>query len=174
MSDKAKRFIYIVHIVIPMLIVKDSMIIIHLAKTLLLEDSCKFFGEVIIAKLVYEEIMRGEKEHNEDILEIKKTLKNKLIRIKQVRDNSLIQKANQYNIYRGEAEAVALYWQEKADLLATDDDNVRKKKDVLSIQLVGTPAIIMRLFQSKRIEKNAYLLAIKKLKEIGWFSSRVF
>lgn len=157
-----------------MLIVKDTMVVIHLAKTLLLEHSCKFFGGVLIPKLVYEEIIRGEKEHGEDVLEIKKALNYKLIKIKQVRDMALIEKVNQYNIHRGEAEAVALYWQEKADWLATDDDNVRKKKDALSINVVGTPAIIIHLFKSKSIEKNAYLFAVKKLKAISWFASTVF
>ncbi|MBI4140708.1 hypothetical protein HY485_02615 [Candidatus Woesearchaeota archaeon] len=157
-----------------MLIVKDAMVVIHLAKTLLLEHSCKFFGGVLISKLVYEEIMHGEKEHGEDVIELKKAFHDKLIKIKQVRDTALIEKSYQYNIYRGEAEAVALYWQERADFLATDDDNVRKKKDALSIKLIGTPAIIMRLFQLKCIEKNEYLLAVKKLKEIGWFASTVF
>lgn len=51
----------------------------------------------------------------------------------------MIAKANAFNIQRGEAEAVALYWQEEADLLATDDDNVRRKKDALRIKTIGTP-----------------------------------
>lgn len=157
-----------------MFIVKDAMVVIHLAKTLLLEETCNFFGTAIIPKLVHDEILRGKKEHNDDVIEFKRAINNGLLQIKKVHNPALIEKANQYNIYRGEAEAVALFWQEKADLLATDDDNVRKKKDALRIKLIGTPAIIMNLFQSNYVDINKYLLAVRKLKEIGWFASSVF
>lgn len=38
-----------------MLIVKDSMILIHLAKMQILTDSCRHFGNVLIPTKVYEE-----------------------------------------------------------------------------------------------------------------------
>lgn len=157
-----------------MLVVKDAMVIIHLAKTALLDVSCTLFKRVIIPKAVYEEVLRGESQHLQDVKQLTLAVAKKQITVTNVKDNLLIRKANEFNIFRGEAEAVALYWQEKADLLATDDDNVRKKKDALGISMIGTPVIMIKLFRDKKIDENRYIAAIKKLKEVGWFSSTVF
>jgi len=156
-----------------MMIVKDTMVLIHLAKTSLLADSCALFERVLIPQLVYDEVMDGKEQHPQDVNQLQFAIKSKLIQIKKV-EKTLVKKANEFNIYRGEAEAVGLYWQEKADLLATDDDNVRKKKEALRISTIGTPAIMIKLFRAKKIDKPKYVTAIKKLKEIGWFSSTVF
>ena len=50
-------FIYydVLHCAHSMLIVKDSMILIHLAKMQILTDSCRHFGNVLIPTKVYEE-----------------------------------------------------------------------------------------------------------------------
>jgi predicted nucleic acid-binding protein len=85
----------------------------------------------------------------------------------------LLEKANEYNIQKGEAEAVALYWQENANHLATDDDNVRKKQTILNLTIIETPAIIMKLYKEQKITKEKYLNSTNELKKIGWFSNQV-
>lgn len=157
-----------------MLVVKDAMVIIHLAKTTLLDTSCTLFKRVIIPNAVYDEVLGGESQHLQDVKQLKTAIVKKQISVVNVKDNILIRRVNEFNIFRGEAEAVALYWQEKADLLATDDDNVRKKKNALGISTIGTPAIMIKLFRDKKIDKNTYIAAIRKLKDIGWFSNTIF
>ena len=68
---------------------------------------------------------------------------------------------------------IGLYWQEKADLIATDDDNVRKKKLMLDIRIIGTPAIILGLYKRRLIDKNKIEQCILELKKIGWFANTV-
>ncbi len=41
-----------------------------------------------------------------------------------------------------------LYWQESADFLATDDDNVREKRILLELDLIGAPVIIWKLLKN--------------------------
>ena len=127
-----------------MIIVKDAMVLIHLAKLSILEKSCDYFKNIIIPNLVYEEINKYEDYPDANI--INSLIKSKKISIKNIKNINLIKKANEFNIQYGEAEALALYWQENADLLATDDDNVRKKKELLNIKLIGTPVIILILY----------------------------
>jgi predicted nucleic acid-binding protein len=62
---------------------------------------------------------------------------------------------------------------EKADFLATDDDNVRKKGEILNIKIIGTPAIIYKLFKEKIIGKDKLNSSINKLRKIGWFNNSV-
>ncbi len=154
------------------MIVKDAMVIIHLAKTTLLEKSCDYFKSVAIPKLVYEEIVRIGKKYAETKI-VQELVEKKKIKIKNARNKMLIDKANQYNIQRGEAESVALYWQEKAGFIATDDDNVRKKRTILNLNIIGTPAIILRLYTKKIINKEKFKESISQLRKIGWFSNAV-
>ncbi len=152
-----------------MIIVKDAMVLIHLAKLSILEKSCDYFKNIIIPNLVYEEINKYEDYPDANI--INSLIKSKKISIKNIKNINLIKKANEFNIQYGEAEALALYWQENADLLATDDDNVRKKKELLNIKLIGTPVIILILYNKKIIDKDKASLSIEILREIGWFSN---
>jgi predicted nucleic acid-binding protein len=149
------------------------MVLIHLAKISLLEKSCDHFRNIMIPDEVYGEVLKGEPKGYEDIIVIKGLIEKDKIKVKNIRNKKLMEKANSFNIFRGEAEALALYWQEKADLLATDDDNVRKKKLILNINLIGTPAIILKLFRSKSIDRKKFIQSINELRKIGWFHQAV-
>ena len=155
------------------MIVKDAMVLIHLAKITVLRISCDFFRKVAIPKRVYNEIEKGKEKGHEDINLIEELIMAGKIQVKQIKKNKLLNKANQYNIQRGEAEAVALYWQEKADYLATDDDNIRRKAILLNLTVIGTPSILTSLFKNKLISKKKYYESINELKKIGWFSPQV-
>ncbi len=153
-----------------MLLIKDTSVVIHLAKTTLLETSCNYFGNVHIPQLVIEEIRKQESEDREIIEEL---IKKKRIVVSSVKNKLWLKKAYQFNIQGGEAETLALYWETKADLLATDDYNVRKKKNILKIEMIGTPGIMMKLYKEKMIRREKYNEAIQKLKKIGWFSNTI-
>lgn len=57
--------------------------------------------------------------------------------------------------------------------MATDDDNVRKKMMLLDLKIIGTPAILLKLYAEKKIEEEKFVRSIKQLKSIGWFSDSV-
>ncbi len=151
-----------------MIIVKDAMVLIHLAKLSILEKSCEYFKDVLIPELVYEEI--NKYPDYDDTKIINSLIEKKKITKKQIKNISLIKKANELNINHGEAEAVSLYWQENADLLATDDDNVRKRAMILDIKIIGTLSIILSLYNKNKITKDKIISSLEKLKEIGWFN----
>ncbi len=126
----------------------------------------------MIPEKVYQEITKNKERHPE-VKIIEDLVEKKKIRVKRVKENKLIKKANEFNIQQGEAEAIALYWQEKANYLATDDDNVRKKRHLLNVKIVGTPAIILKLYKEKIIKKEKFENSLKELREIRWFSDAV-
>jgi len=147
------------------------MVIIHLAKASVLEISCKHFGTVAIPQKIKEEVITGDYP---EIDKIKQLINNKTIIIKEVKNKLLVKKANELNIQGGEAEAVALYWEMKADLLATDDNNVRRKKEVLKINMIGTPSILLSLYKQRKINKSKLEQSIQLLKKSGWFSNTIW
>ncbi len=153
------------------MIIKDSMVLIHLSKLSVLEKSCDYFKEVFIPMAVYEEIQQGKDKGFYDVPIIMELIKNKKIIVKIIKNRNLIKKANQFNIQGGEAEVVALYWQEKAELIASDDDNLRRKKNILDIKLIGTPSIILDLYKKEKINSDKIRQCISELRKIGWFSN---
>ena len=155
------------------MIVKDTMVVIHLAKITLLERSCRYFKRVLIPEAVHREILAGQDKGYEDVTITQELVKSEKISIKRVRDKSLLRRAQEFNVQRGEAEALALYWQEQADYLATDDDALRKKSTLLDLKVIGTPAIVLRLYKDKLIERHKLLDSLQVLRKIGWFSNVV-
>lgn len=156
-----------------MIVIKDAMVMIHLAKITLLEYSCNYFNKVIIPEKVYEEIITGENKGYIDIKITKELIRKNKIIIKKIKNKKFLDRAKEFNIQRGEAECIALYWQEKADYFATDDDNVRNKSLMLNIIIIGTPSIILKLYKEKIIDKEKTLLSINELRKIGWFSNSI-
>jgi predicted nucleic acid-binding protein len=149
------------------------MVVIHLARITLLGKSCEYFKNVVIPRMVYDEILSGKEKGYPEVKLIVDLIEAKKITVREVRNRMLVKKLREFNIERGEAESVALYWEEKADYLATDDDNVRKKSMVLNIKLIGTPAIILKLYKEKLIEKEKFEETLAELRKIGWFSDAV-
>ncbi len=150
------------------------MVLIHLAKLSLLETCCDLFSEILVPTEVKKEVVdKGRERGFPDAVIIDEIINKGKISVKDVQDRGLVERANQFNIQRGEAEAVALYWEMKADFLATDDDNVRKKKTILDLKLIGTLPIILKLFRADRIDKDKFERSLIELGKIGWFSSGV-
>ncbi|MBI3027506.1 hypothetical protein HYY70_05325 [Candidatus Woesearchaeota archaeon] len=169
---KIERFKYNVHNVIQM-IVKDAMILIHLAKITLLKKSCEYFRNVVIPEAVCSEILLGKSKGYDDATLIMELVKNKKIKVRRMVRNNMIKRAEEFNIQGGEAQAVALYWAEKADYLATDDDNVRRKSILLGINVIGTLSIVMKLYKQKTISKEKFEESLNELRKIGWFGDVV-
>ncbi len=153
------------------MIVKDAMVVIHLAKLTLLKGSCECFKPVVIPEAVQAEIRAGREKGYPDAQLVEELIRARALKVQRVKDRQFLKRAAEFNLQGGEAEAVALYWQEGADYLASDDDNVRKKSLLLNINLVGTPAIILKLFKDKIISKDKCVQSIAALRKIGWFSN---
>ncbi len=155
------------------MIIKDAMVVIHLAKSTLLDKSCEHFKPAVIPEEVHREILEGKKKGYGDVPVIERLIKAGKLGVKRVRERKWVRRAREFNIQRGEAEALALYWQERADYLASDDDNLRKKSILLDIRLIGTPAIVLKLYKSGVIEKEKLMECLNALRKIGWFGNGV-
>ncbi len=155
------------------MMINDAMVVIHLAKITLLEASCGYFKPALIPEAVRQEILAGKKKGYEDVAIIEELLKAGTLGVRRVKDQMLLKRAEAFNVQRGEAEAVALYWQERADYLASDDDNLRKRGTLLNVRLIGTPAIVLTLYREKLISKDKLIGSLQVLRKIGWFSNAV-
>ena len=70
-------------------------------------------------------------------------------------------------------DSVTLYFQEKADLIASNDDKVRRLQPILNLNLVSSPEIVLVMARRNAIPKDKALDCLWQLKRIGWFSPDV-
>jgi len=154
--------------------IKDAMVLIHLAKITVLEKSCKYFQEVCIPEEVFKEtVVKGKEKGLEDAFLIEQLIEASKIKIKKVTDLKLIRMANEFNIFGGEAEALALYRQENAEYLISDDDNLRKKREIVHANIIGSLGVLLMLRRSDKIDKMKFISSIERMRDIGWFSNAV-
>jgi predicted nucleic acid-binding protein len=156
-----------------LLIVKDSMVLIHLAKSGLLKEACIMFEHVIIPPAVHREVVeRGIAADYPDAYVVQSLEEEGQIRVVTVK-NKLLAELKKYGLQGGELEAVTLYFQEKTDLIASNDDKVRKLRLILDLKLVSSPEIILMLAKQYIITKDKATECLEELKKIGWFSNSV-
>lgn len=155
------------------MIVMDSMVLIHLAKVSLLEKSCEYFKKVLIPEEVQKEVLKGKEKGYEDYKLVQELIRSKKLVVEKVKDKRLLHRAYEFNVKRGEGEALALTWQENADFLATDDDTVRKRAHLLNVRLIGTPAVMLALYRKGYMDRDKLRQSLNELRKIGWFSNSV-
>lgn len=151
--------------------VYDAVALIHLAKLTILEK-VSALDYAVIPELVLAEVLQGKEKGFPDVPITLALIEKKSITVRKA-EASRVKRLAQFNVQGGEAEAVALYIQEKARWLITDDDNVRKKALILGVHVIGTPALIIHVYEKKLITKEKTLQCIRELQKIGWFSQAV-
>jgi len=133
--------------------VSDTGPIIHLSEICLLE-AFNIFSEVFIPEEVEKELIQN------NVLAPKKIKILKLL--PEFKDKVKIL-ADEEEIDLGEAFAIALSMQEKADYFLTDDLDARNAAIKYNIQVHGTIGILLRAFREKKITKKATIEKVNEL-----------
>lgn len=155
-----------------MKLVVNSSTTILLARANLLEIADEHFEEVAMSGEVYRETIEEPKKLGyEDATMIEREVKKGKIKVKSCRGGSMVKKLmRDFNMMKGEAETLVLAIEEKADLIATDDYQCIKAAKMLELPFTQAIALIVTLYENKKIEKNKALEVIEKLKEYGWYA----
>ncbi len=133
------------------------------------------FEEIIIPQAVYiESVKLGKILKKMDAFLIEERIKKRKIIVSDIEDltekNRLIK---DFGIHEGEAEAILIYLEKKANLLGTDDYKTIKVCKILTIKYFSTPTFIMRNFLKNNISKEIALLKIEQLLEFGWYKEEI-
>lgn len=132
------------------------------------------FRQVIIPSLVHKEVVeKGIENSHPDAFVVQKLEKEGYIKVTPVTETSLMDELKVYGSKGGELEAVALYMQEKGDLIASNDDKVRKLQLILNLELVSSLEIIFMLARKGAVSKDRAKGCLGELKKVGWFSKNV-
>jgi len=147
----------------------DSCSIILLSKATVLEAMCKKY-DLIMAKTVYEEVLKGKDKKFMDALLTEKLVKEKKIIVKTAINAKLANKlVRDFNLGKGEADTLALVIGRQGDAIITDNKQGRKSALIHGLKLVGSIDVIIALYNLKLIDRNKAKDGLMKLKEFGWF-----
>lgn len=151
------------------------MVLSHLAKMTLLATSCQVFGPVYVPPRVRDEVLAGKEKDYPDAAVVEQAIEDGAIEAVDLGDDARddLAELEKLSVRGGEAHAIALCWQEGIDRLATDDDNVRDKQEILGIRCLGTPALLVGLYRRGAIAREKAMRAVEVLERVGWFSQAV-
>lgn len=154
------------------MIVFDASTLILLAKADLIELFISTYpGQVLIPEEVRSEILDAEKE---DALVFKQLIENKKIKILKIKDKNFSNKLMEdFNIEKGEADALGLTLQEKAGVIATDDKNAMKACKFLKLEFITSISILIRAFEKGLIEREEAFIKLRKLQSFGRYSKAI-
>ncbi len=132
------------------------------------------FGRVIISPSVHEEVVEeGIEKGRPDAYVVQMLEREKYIHVVSVVDRELMGELARYGLKGGELESVTLYFEEKADLIASNDDKVRRLRLILNLDLISSPEIVFMMVNKRVISRDKAVDCLLELKKIGWFSPGV-
>lgn len=139
-------------------VVSNTGPIIHLTEINFLE-ALTVFSNVLIPEEVKNELRRNA---------ISIPSKIKIVSLKNEWKDLVKILTNQHNLDSGEAQAIALALQEKADCFFTDDLDAREVTKLYHLEVHGTVGLILRAFREKFADRK---IAVEKVRELQTKSS---
>ena len=155
-------------------IVSDASTLILLQKIALLDKLLKNFSFIIPNKVYNETVIKGKKVKSEDSYSIDNKIGRNLIKVKEIKNKKkLNQIINEFGLGEVEAEAIALFLQENADLLATDDHKAINVCKIYKIPFITALTFVINCFEVKLITKTESNDLIKNLGMYGRYKSEL-
>ncbi|HLG29220.1 MAG TPA: hypothetical protein VI387_03325 [Candidatus Brocadiales bacterium] len=154
------------------MIIFDASTLILLAKTDLLELFISNYpAQVLIPEEVRSEIMEVEKA---DAVVFKQLIESKKIKVLKIKKMDFSNKLMEdFNIEKGEAEALGLAMQGKAGVIATDDKNAMKACKFLKLEFITSISILIRVLEKGLINREEAFIKLRKLQSIGRYSKAI-
>jgi len=155
------------------MLIFDSSTLILIAKVELLDAFLKDIGmEIAIPKAVEDECCGGKKTF--DALFIRRALDESRIKVKSVRNKKLVTKLEEdFNMGRGESEAIALALEEKALLVCMDDKNGMNACKLAGIPFTTAVGILVRCREKGLIDHGDAQVKLSALAKFGWYRNDI-
>lgn len=133
-----------------MKVVCNSSVLISLTTLTQLSLLKKKFGEIIVPKAVYIEVVEegGEREGAREVKS------SKWIKVEEVKDAALV-KLLSAELDKGESESIALAHEISADLVLLDEKDARQRAERLELRVLGTVGILIWA------KKKGYIKSLK-------------
>lgn len=156
------------------IVVSDASTLILLQKIDLLDMLVKNFDFIIPEEIYKEAVLKGKDKKFSDSYQIEDKTNKNLIRIKKVKDRNKINKImNEFGTAEGETEAIVLFLELKADILATDDHKSINVCKAHKIPFMTALTFVVDACIKKSITTNEAKKMIEKLRLYGRYKDEL-
>src|SRR3989344_3797371 len=153
------------------LIISDASSLILLNKVKLVEKLAKLMSIKIPLEVKKEAVDIGKENNYQDAFEIERLINKNIVKVEEVKNNKKVDELMKgYNMEKGESEAVQLFRELNADLLATDDRNAINTCSLLNIPTSGSLAFVINFYRKNLISKEEGEEMINQLSVFGRYS----
>lgn len=149
-----------------MMAVLNSSAIIALSFLSYLNRLRRIFERILVAKAVYDELCVAGRGLIGDA-ELSEAVKKGMIEVKGVEDRTLVNALTD-SLSLGEAETIALTVKERSEYIVIDDRLARRRAEHLGLNVIGTLRVLRMMFDNGLMDKEEFLNAIEKLREVGF------
>ena len=119
-------------------------------------------------------MIKGKKIKSKDSYLIENKINSGIIKIKRIKDKKRVnQIINEFSLEKGETEAIVLFLQENADILAIDDHKAINVCKIYKIPFLTALTFIIMAFDSKLIAKNEAKNMIEDLRTYGRYKDEL-
>jgi len=157
------------------LVIADASSLILLEKIALLDTLLSHDMDFMIPLEVKKEaVEKGKMKKYPDAFKLEEKISQGRIVVKEAKNKNHVKNLmTLFKIGAGEAEAISLFQQEKADLLATDDRFAINACRALNIPISGSAAFVTHSFNQGLINKDQGTQMLGILSEEGRYKSDI-
>ena len=105
---------------------------------------------------------------------IQKLIQNNKIKIIQVNKNKLNEIISQFKLDKGEAAAFAMFKDKRHKAILTDDGELIKLCKLQSVPFICAMAVVVRLYEKKKLSKESALDKLEELHVIARYSKNLY
>ena len=155
-------------------VISDASSLILLEKIKLLKYMIEN-TKLVIPNAVYDEaIKKGIEKKYIDAIELDKKTKEGKIKVILIKDKKKFDEIKtNFNLARGETEAIVLYYEKKGHILAVDDLKAMKYCDYYNIPFTTTINLVLDYFNKRTINKQEAIEMIKNLGIYGRYKNEI-
>lgn len=155
-------------------VVSDASTLILLQKVSLLDKLITNMKFMIPPEVYNEAVVKGKNVKSKDSYLIENKIKNNSIKIKKINNKRKIRDIiREFGLGEGEAEAIALFLQENADILAADDHKAINVCKIYKIPFMTALTFILDSCSQNAIMKNDAKEMIKNLGIYGRYKDEL-
>lgn len=158
-----------------LLVIADASSLILLEKIALLDTLLRHDVRFIIPLEVQKEaVEKGKMKKYPDAFRLEEKISQNRITVGIAKNKNHVQNLmTSFKIEAGEAEAISLFQQEKADLLATDDRFAIRACRALNIPVSGSAAFVTNSFDRGLINKSQGVQMLETLNKEGRYKGDI-
>ena len=154
------------------MLISNTSTLVLLAKATCLEIFLESAPAVAVPEQVKEEALFEKEAYYARL--ISKMINERKIIVKETKKELIKEVMSSFRLDAGEAAAYALFDSSKHQAILTDDGELIKLCRLEKITFICAMAIVVNLFESKKLSKLEALEKLKKLREEGRYSEKIY